>query len=251
MRMSRMPAGSRPFAGSSSTSSFGVADQRGGDPEPLAHPEGVAADAIARAIEQADLVERLVHAAPRRAAIERGEHAQVLAAGEVRVEGRRLDEAGDAAERRDAALRGRGRTASPPRRPGGSGRASSAASSSSPRRSDRGSRRRRPRSRSGRRRSPPRSSRSTFAVPGPRPASSPGQRSGSAVASGELVSRDEHRSQSRAGSTPGREGAFRRTRAFHGRKASREIILRRRMPVVHAEAEGIRDDRRDNRVSGA
>ena len=45
-RMSRMPPGSRPLAGSSSTSRRGLAQQAGGDAEALAHPVGVAADLV-------------------------------------------------------------------------------------------------------------------------------------------------------------------------------------------------------------
>ena len=53
-RMSRMPAGSRPVVGSSSTSSFGLRISAAGDTQPLLHAVRVAADAILGAIGQVD-----------------------------------------------------------------------------------------------------------------------------------------------------------------------------------------------------
>ena len=47
-RTSTIPAGSRPLAGSSRISSDGILQQRGGDAEPLLHPERVGADHVAR-----------------------------------------------------------------------------------------------------------------------------------------------------------------------------------------------------------
>ena len=75
------------------------AQQRRGDPEPLAHAVRVAARLVARAAGEVDRVERGVDPAARVAAVERGHHLEVLAAAQVRVEARRLDEAGDAVER--------------------------------------------------------------------------------------------------------------------------------------------------------
>ena len=94
--MSRMPAGSRPVAGSSSINRRGRAQQRCRDPEPLAHPVREAADAMAGARGQLDDLEHLVDALPCAAAVERGEQLEVLARGEVGIEARRLDESGDA-----------------------------------------------------------------------------------------------------------------------------------------------------------
>ena len=77
-----------------------IAQQRRGDAETLAHAVRVAADAVALAVGQLDDVQRLVD--PRRgvAAVERREQLEVLAAREVRIEARRLDEARDAVQRR-------------------------------------------------------------------------------------------------------------------------------------------------------
>ena len=47
LRIQRMPSGSRPLTGSSRISVARVAEQRGGDAEPLAHAEREAADALA------------------------------------------------------------------------------------------------------------------------------------------------------------------------------------------------------------
>ena len=98
-RMSRMPAGSSPVVGSSSSSSFGSRKQRRGDPEPLPHPVRVPADLVLRAVRELDEVEHLVDARRRSSAVEVGEQAKVAAPGEVRVEARAFDEAGDTVER--------------------------------------------------------------------------------------------------------------------------------------------------------
>src|SRR5579884_2539583 len=76
-RMSRIPAGSRPVVGSSSRSSFGSRSS---------------------AAAQVDELEHLVDARLGGAAVEVGQQAQVAPAGQVRVEARSLDEAGDAVE---------------------------------------------------------------------------------------------------------------------------------------------------------
>ena len=134
---------------------LGPAQQRRGDAQSLAHPVRVAADLVAGAVGQLDDVKHLGDARRRAVTVERCEQPQVRAAVEVRVEARRLDEAGDALERATPRAAGRGRTRAPCRRSGGSARASSATTSSSPRRSGRGTRRRRRARPSGPRRRPP------------------------------------------------------------------------------------------------
>ena len=94
-----MPAGSRPVAGSSSRSSLGSRKQRGGDPEPLAHPVRVAAHPVLGPVGQLDGLERLIDPLARAVAVERGQQLEVAPAVQVRIEGGRLDEAGDAVER--------------------------------------------------------------------------------------------------------------------------------------------------------
>ena len=77
-----------------------VAQQRRGDAEPLAHAVRVAADLVALRGRSARPTSSTSSIRPRRvAAVERGEQLEVLAAGQVRVEARRLDEAGHAVER--------------------------------------------------------------------------------------------------------------------------------------------------------
>ena len=75
-----------------------AADQRPGDAEALAHAVGVAADAILRPVGEIDGVERRVDLRARVAAVQRRDELEVLAAGEVGVEARRLDEPRDAIE---------------------------------------------------------------------------------------------------------------------------------------------------------
>jgi hypothetical protein len=53
---------------------------------------------VARAVGEVDRVQRRVDPAARVAAVQRGHHLEVLAAAQVRVEARRLDEARDAVE---------------------------------------------------------------------------------------------------------------------------------------------------------
>ena len=57
-----LPAGSRPLAGSSSTSSRGCGEQRGGQPEPLAHPQREAPDPVVGDVGEPDLLQRVVDA---------------------------------------------------------------------------------------------------------------------------------------------------------------------------------------------
>ncbi len=73
-RIQRMPAGSRPLAGSSRISTRGFADQCGRDTQPLAHAERVVADApVGLALGQADQLEHLVDAADGRPIMRCGE----------------------------------------------------------------------------------------------------------------------------------------------------------------------------------
>jgi len=102
--MSRMPAGSRPV-GLVEQEEPGAPEQGRGDPEPLAHAVRVAADPVLRAVAQLDGVEDLVDPARRAVAVQRRAELQVATARQVRVEARRLDEARDPVERRDAGLR--------------------------------------------------------------------------------------------------------------------------------------------------
>ena len=103
-RMSRMPAGSRPLAGSSSTSSLRLAQQAGRDAEALAHPVGVAADLAVGPVGQVDDLEDLLEQAGPDAAVEEREALEVLPAGQVGVEAWALDEAGDAVQHADAGV---------------------------------------------------------------------------------------------------------------------------------------------------
>ncbi len=80
----------------------GAADQRPGDAEALAHAVRVAADAVLGPAGEIDGVERRVDLRARVAAVERRDELEVLAAREVGVEARRLDEARDALERAHA-----------------------------------------------------------------------------------------------------------------------------------------------------
>ena len=74
-------------------------EQRRRDSEPLAHPVRVAADAVLRTVAQLDQLQHLLDAGGRVGFVVVGEQPQVLAPGEIRVEARPLDEAGDAVER--------------------------------------------------------------------------------------------------------------------------------------------------------
>ena len=83
----------------------GRAQERSCDPQALAHPVRIAADAVLRAIAQLDDVEDLVDAARGAVAVQRRAQVEVAPAGQVRVEARRLDEARDPVERGHARLR--------------------------------------------------------------------------------------------------------------------------------------------------
>ena len=79
-RMSRMPAGSRPVVGSSSSSSRG-AQQRPGDAEALAHAVRVAADLVLGTVGEVDGgVERLADPVLGAVAVERRHQLEVAAA---------------------------------------------------------------------------------------------------------------------------------------------------------------------------
>jgi hypothetical protein len=54
--MSSIPPGSSPFIGSSWISSSGWESRQRGDAEPLAHPDRIRADLVARAFVEADTV---------------------------------------------------------------------------------------------------------------------------------------------------------------------------------------------------
>ena len=94
-RSQRTPSGSSPFAGSSSTKQFGVAEQRRRESEALAHPERVALDAPVRGVGQLDQCEDLIDARVR----ERdgaAERTQMVATGATRMEVGRLEHRADA-----------------------------------------------------------------------------------------------------------------------------------------------------------
>ena len=78
---------------------LGITQERGGDPQPLAHAVRVTAHPVALAAGQLHRVQRLVDPLGRAAAVVGGQHLQVLAGVEVGVEGRGLDEAGHPLER--------------------------------------------------------------------------------------------------------------------------------------------------------
>ena len=79
-----MPSGSSPLVGSSRTRTCGVADQRGGEAEPLVHAEREAADPAVGRSRQLDQLEHLVDARAAHAGLG-GDDAQVVAGGAPRV----------------------------------------------------------------------------------------------------------------------------------------------------------------------
>jgi hypothetical protein len=81
-----------------------VARQAAGDPEPLAHPQRVGLDAVVAAPAEADTGERPFDAPVGGAIARGGVDVEVLAAGEVAVETRLLDDRADARERSGAAV---------------------------------------------------------------------------------------------------------------------------------------------------
>ncbi len=106
-RISRMPCGSRPLVGSSSTSSRGDAQQGGGQAEPLAHAERVALHPAVPGHPEPDLVEHRGDPVP--AAAARRPHGveqlEVRPPAQVRVRRGALDQRADLREHR----RGRAR----------------------------------------------------------------------------------------------------------------------------------------------
>src|SRR5262249_23169558 len=78
---------------------LGTPQQRAGDAEALAHAVRVAADAVLGTVAQFDDLENLVDARPRAVAVVVGEQLEVLAARQIGIEARALDEPGDALER--------------------------------------------------------------------------------------------------------------------------------------------------------
>ena len=97
-RSQRIPSGSRPFAGSSSTSSSRDAEQRARDAQALPHSERVAADLPPCGAAQLHLREYLVHARELNAAGE-GEHPQVVSPRPRRVEAVGLEHRADLPQR--------------------------------------------------------------------------------------------------------------------------------------------------------
>src|SRR5207253_533264 len=69
------------------------------DAQALAHAVRVAADAVLGAVAELDELEHLVDPAPRLAAVIVRQQLEVLPAGQVRIEPRAFDEAGDTFER--------------------------------------------------------------------------------------------------------------------------------------------------------
>ena len=78
---------------------LGVAEQAAGDAEALAHAERVGADLVVGPAAEADALERGVDAPVGALVARRGVHVQVLAAGEMAVEARLLDDRADARQR--------------------------------------------------------------------------------------------------------------------------------------------------------
>ncbi len=145
-RNSLMPAGSRPFEGSSRISSAGILQQRGREPEPLAHPERVALHAGRPPAPRARPA-RASRRPPAARSLRAGPSSSRLLPGRERREQRRASRRWS----RPAPSPGRGgaaprrRASRPGRRSAGRARARSGSWSSSRTRWARGSRRPRPR----------------------------------------------------------------------------------------------------------
>ena len=167
-RISRMPAGSSPFIGSSRISSSGSASRQRATPRRWRMPERVRLDAVVAAGGEADARQRAVdppvRASPPRAAAWTRRFSRPR---EVRVKARLLDDRADPRERRGA-VAGQvvAEQAHRARRSARPGRAAAGSASSCRRRWRRGSRRRRRAAPRGRRRRAPPGRRT--ACPGPR-----------------------------------------------------------------------------------
>ena len=98
-RIHRMPSGSRPFTGSSRITVRRVAEQRGGDAEPLAHAEREAAGPPAGHLAQPDRVDHLVHPGAADPAV-CGERQQVVVGAAAGVDRAGVQQGAHLAQRR-------------------------------------------------------------------------------------------------------------------------------------------------------
>ena len=96
---------------------LGVGEQCARDPEALAHPERIGRNALVRPPAEPNARERRFDAVMRLALARGGDHRQVLAAGQVAMEARLLDDRAHAGER--CGPLGRNRLTEKPHRPGG------------------------------------------------------------------------------------------------------------------------------------
>ena len=93
------PAGVEPVGRLVQDQQPGLAQERDGEPEPLAHPLRVAADPVTGPLAQLDELEQLLDPAATVAAVEGREQLEILAPAQIGIEVRRLDEPGHAVER--------------------------------------------------------------------------------------------------------------------------------------------------------
>src|SRR6185369_397604 len=77
----------------------GIGEQRGGDAKALSHPEGIRSELRAAALLQAKPREQRIDSAERPAATKNGDGGEVVAAGEVGIEGGDLEHRADPGER--------------------------------------------------------------------------------------------------------------------------------------------------------
>ena len=99
LRIQRMPSGSRPFTGSSSSNIPGSPSSADGDAEPLSHPEREPADPLAGDLVQPDQPEHLVDPGLRDA-VGRRHGEQVVTRRPAGVDRARLEQRADLAQRR-------------------------------------------------------------------------------------------------------------------------------------------------------
>ena len=78
---------------------LGIAEQRAGDPEPLAHAERELAGALVRHLAQTDEIDQVVHAASRDA-VRLGQSEQMVVRRTTAVDGARLQQSADLVQRR-------------------------------------------------------------------------------------------------------------------------------------------------------